>query len=164
MLHPPAVQWSTHPTARTAARSFILERDGSIVVKAVADRNKRTPRKFIKESIGTDAEKIIPDEYAGYSSLGRDHLHIRRGTVNHSAEERVCGDSHTNTIEGVPSLFKRSLVGAFHKVSAKHLDLYLDEFEYRFNNRDNPFILRDAMNLLLDSGHLEYRELVSHSA
>ena len=35
----------------------------------------------------------------------------------------VVGDVHTNSIEGVWSLFKRSIMGSFHKVSAKHLDL-----------------------------------------
>ena len=81
--------------------------------------------------------------------------------TRHSADDWVRGDNHTNTIEGAWSLFKRSLVGAFHKVSAKHLDLYLDEFEHRFNNRDNPFIFRDAMNLLLDAGNIEYKDLVA---
>ena len=42
------------------------------------------------------------------------------------------GDVHTNTIEGAFSLFKRSIVGAFHKVSVKHLPAYLDEFEFCF--------------------------------
>jgi hypothetical protein len=46
---------------------------------------------------------------------------------------------HTNTLEGVWSLFKRSIIGSYHQVSVKHLDRYLDEFEFRFNNRENPF-------------------------
>ena len=40
-------------------------------------------------------------------------------------------------------LFKRSLVGSFHKVSVKHLDRYLSELEWRFNNRDNDHIFVD---------------------
>ena len=51
------------------------------------------------------------------------------------------GDVHTNGIEGVWSLFKRSIVGTFHKMSLKHVDRYLEELEWRFNNRDNPHIL-----------------------
>ena len=43
----------------------------------------------------------------------------------------------TNLIEGVWSLFKRSIMGSFHKVSVKHLDRYLAELEWRFNNRKN---------------------------
>lgn len=53
------------------------------------------------------------------------------------------------------------MVGAFHKVSKKHLDLYLDECEYKFNNRDNPFIFRDALKELLTADVLRYAELVA---
>ena len=38
-------------------------------------------------------------------------------------------DVHTNGIEGVWSLFKRSIVGTFHKMSVKHVDRYLEELE-----------------------------------
>ena len=69
----------------------------------------------------------------------------RHESVNHSADEWVVGDMHTNSVEGVWSLFKRSIMGAFHKVSAKHLDRYLEELEWRFNNRENPHIFRDAL-------------------
>ena len=51
------------------------------------------------------------------------------------AQDGVVGDVHTNSIENVWSLFKRSIMGAFHKISTKHLDRYLEELEWRFNNR-----------------------------
>ncbi len=41
------------------------------------------------------------------------------------------------------------------------LPAYLDEFEFRFNNRDNPYIFRDAMRQLLGSENVEYKELVA---
>ncbi len=59
-------------------------------------------------------------------------------SVNHSAKEYVRGDVHTNSIEGAFGLFKRAVVGSFHQVSHKHLDRYLDEFEFRYNNRKEP--------------------------
>ena len=58
--------------------------------------------------------------------------------VDHSTKEWVRGDVHTNTVENVWSLFKRSVIGSYHQVSVKHLPAYLDEFEWRYNNRDNP--------------------------
>jgi hypothetical protein len=54
----------------------------------------------------------------------------------------VRGIVHTNTLEGVWSLFKRSIIGSYHQVSVKHL--YLDEFEFRINNRENPYLFRDT--------------------
>ena len=48
----------------------------------------------------------------------------------------MIGDVHTNSIEGVWSLFKRSIVGTFHKMSAKHMDRYLEELEWRFKTTE----------------------------
>jgi 2-keto-3-deoxy-galactonokinase len=46
--------------------------------------------------------------------------------VNHPREEVGAGD-HTTTIEGVWSLFKRSVIGTYHQLSVRHLPAYLDE-------------------------------------
>ena len=70
------------------------------------------------------------------------------------AEEWVVGDVHTNSVEGVWSLFKRSIVGSFHKMSVKHMDRYLEELEWRFNNRNNPYIFRDALRRIVHTDPL----------
>ena len=67
------------------------------------------------------------------------------GTVNHSAGEYVIGAIHTNTIEGFWSIFKRGVVGTFHKMSAKYMPLYVAEFQFRYNNRENPDIFSVAI-------------------
>jgi hypothetical protein len=74
-------------------------------------------------------------------------------------KEWVRGDVHTNTVENVWSLLKRSIIGAYHKVSMKHLDRYLDELEHRFNNRNNDYLFRDTMKKLVESDVLTYVEL-----
>lgn len=56
-------------------------------------------------------------------------------------------------------MLKRSIVGSYHQVSAKHLDAYLDELEFRFNNQENPHMFRDAMYKLLVSNSLPYAKL-----
>ena len=68
---------------------------------------------------------------------------------------------HTNTIESVWSLFKRSIVGAFHKVSEKHLDRYLEELEWRYSNRDNEYIFADTLRRIVNTEHLTYERLVA---
>jgi transposase-like protein len=57
----------------------------------------------------------------------------------------VRGIVHTNTIESFWSLLKRGIMGSFHHVSKKYLPLYLNEFQWRFNNRKNPNIFFDAI-------------------
>ena len=75
-----------------------------------------------------EAEAIYTDEFKSYIGIA-DH-DTRHETVIHPEEEWVIGDVHTNSIEGVWSLFKRSLTGTFHKMSVKHMGRYLDELEW----------------------------------
>ena len=46
------------------------------------------------------------------------------------------GNIYVNGVENVWSLFKRAVMGVYHKVSAKYLPLYLDECAFRFDNRE----------------------------
>src|SRR5690606_21525017 len=55
--------------------------------------------------------------------------------VNHTADEYVRGDVHTNTVEGYFSIFKRGMKGVYQHCSEKHLHRYLAEFDFRYNNR-----------------------------
>ena len=49
--------------------------------------------------------------------------------------EYIRGDIHTNTIEGVFSIFKRGMKGVYQHCSENHLHRYLAEFDFRYNNR-----------------------------
>ena len=48
-------------------------------------------------------------------------------------------------MESFWSLLKRGVLGTYHNVSKKYLPLYLAEFQYRFNNRDNKNIFFDVI-------------------
>jgi hypothetical protein len=56
---------------------------------------------------------------------------------------------------------KRSVVGSYHQLSAKHLPAYVDEFQFRFNNRHNEYLFRDTLMKLLSSANIEYKELTA---
>lgn len=76
---------------------------------------------------------IYTDEAAAYSRLRKRGYEHRR--VHHSLRVYVSGDVHTNTIEGFWSLVKRGIGGVYHSVSAKHLQMYFDEYAFRYNHR-----------------------------
>lgn len=65
--------------------------------------------------------------------------------IHHNSGEYVVGAVHTNTIEGFWSIFKRGIIGTFHKVSPKYLPLYVAEFQFRYNNRNNQNIFGEAI-------------------
>ena len=136
-----------------------IQRGGQVRLARVPDIRKKTLHKFVANTVRDEAEAIYTDELKSYIGIEDDDT--RHETVNHSAEEWVVGDVHTNSIESVWSLFKRSIVGAFHKISAKHLDRYLEELEWRFNNRNNPNIFPDTMRRILTTDNLTYKKLTA---
>ncbi len=136
-----------------------IQRGGEVRLERIPDIKRATLHAFIARAVKDEAEAIYTDELKSYLGIGDDDT--RHETVRHSAEEWVVGDAHTNSIENVWSLFKRSIMGAFHKISRKHLDRYLEELEWRFNNRDNPYIFRDTLERIMDTDPLQYRKLVA---
>ncbi len=77
---------------------------------------------------------LITDELAAYRKAGKAFA-AGHQTVKHGSREYVLEDVHSNTIEGLFSLLKRGMHGAFHSVSKKHLHRYLAEFAFRYNSR-----------------------------
>lgn len=59
------------------------------------------------------------------------------------------------------ALFKRSLMGSFHAVSAKHSDRYFEELEWRYNNRDNDHLFVDTLRRMVKAKHLTYDRLTA---
>ncbi len=135
-----------------------IERGGSIRLRVEKRRDRKTLHKFIEDT-APDAKRVFTDDFPAYKGITDEKT--QHETVNHSADEYVRGDVHTNSIEGAFSLFKRSIVGAYHQVSTKHLPAYLDEFEFRFDNRDNPYLFRDTLLRLIGSESLKYDDLVA---
>ena len=136
-----------------------IERDGQVRLRLAPNRGKRAIEDFLIAEVDDEAEAIYTDEHRGYIGVGDEDT--RHETVTHSEKEWVRGEVHTNNIEGVWSLLKRSIIGSFHQVSTKHLPYYLDEIEWRFNNRDNPDLFRDTLRALVSSEAMEYAELIA---
>ncbi len=138
----------------------ILQRDGKVRMQKIAKADRKTLHKFIKTHTKPDTELIITDEYPAYKGIA-DH-DTKHESVNHKKKQWVKGDNiHTNGIENIWSLLKRSVMGTYHKVSAKHLDAYLDELEWRINNRHNQYLFRDTLKKLIESQKVEYQDLIA---
>jgi transposase-like protein len=139
-----------------------IQRGGGVRLTVEKRNDRETLHKFIKAALAGDTECIMTDTWQAYNGIEDENT--RHETVNHLAKEYVRGEAHTNSVESVWSLFKRSIVGSYHQISAKHLDRYLDEFEFRFNNRNNPYLFRDTLLRLVNSESLEYKELTKDVA
>ena len=103
------------------------------------DAKSATVREIINANIGSHVEVIMTDESQIYPyALDKMQKNLHK-TINHS-RHYAHGDVHTNTVESAFSLLKRGVIGTYHNVSKKYLPLYLNEFSFRFNNRENPDI------------------------
>jgi transposase-like protein len=135
-----------------------VQRGGAIRLQVVRGRDRETLQGFIRENVAGQTQAIYTDELPSY--LGIADANTEHETVKHGDKEYVRGDVHVNSVENIWSLLKRSIIGSYHQVSAKHLDAYLDELEFRFNNRENPYMFRDAMLKLLLAETLPYAKLI----
>jgi transposase-like protein len=140
-----------------ATVAVAVEREGGARIKVIPDRTRKTLHEFLDKHVADDTKAIYTDDWEAYEGIATDQTDHE--TVNHSAEEWGRGDVHTNTAESVWSLLKRSIIGAYHHVSHKHLDAYLDELEWRFSNRSNPHLFRDTVLQIIAAKNLEYAEL-----
>ena len=119
----------------------VVEREGSVVAKAVEDCKASTVMPLIRQNVVIGAD-LMTDEFRSYGKAGLEYNHQ---TVKHGAKEFARGDVHTNTIEGFWSQLKRSIDGTFHFVSPKYLQTYVNEFAFRYNHRDSDAHIFDLL-------------------
>jgi transposase-like protein len=110
----------------------LVERGGKSRMIHIDRANAATLRKVLVTQVDR-ASRFMTDEAKYYSKTGREFA--RHETVNHSEEEYVRGEAHTNTIEGVFSIFKRGMIGTYQHCGEQHLKRYLTEFDFRYNHR-----------------------------
>ena len=137
-----------------------VQRDGKIILKIVQFNDRESLHDFIQDNVSKNADAIHTDEAPAYIGIEQ-IMDVTHRTVRHKKEWVADDGTHTNNVENIWGLFKRSIVGTYHKLSAKHLQAYLEELEWRFNNRDNPWLFRDTVQRLIASGNVEYKQLTA---
>jgi transposase-like protein len=89
-------------------------------------------RRILRNNVAKDTQ-LMTDESHIYDKVGREFL--SHETVVHSKKEYVRGNVHTNTAESFFNILKRGLIGTYHHVGEQHLQKYVTEFDFRYNNR-----------------------------
>ena len=143
----------------------IRQRGGQLRLFKASDVSAETLSQYIKENVDDDeVEVMFTDELKSYPSAMRKAGIAEHEAVNHSAGEYVSGNVHTNTVESAFSLFKRGLIGSWHKISVKHLQRYLEEMSYRFDERGNPQLFSMTLKNLLSTDPLTFKSLTDEAA
>jgi transposase-like protein len=121
----------------------LIERGGKMRARHVADVTAKTLRKTMKELASTKSELHTDDSLASYW-IGPEFAKHR--AVNHSKGEYVSKDgaAHINTAESFFAILKRQVYGTHHAISEAHLQRYVTEAEFKWNNRSSVGVEDEA--------------------
>ena len=140
-------------TAVVGAKDRITNKIKAAVVKVT---DAKTLQGFVIATTLAGAT-VYTDDAAAYRGMPFDHASVR-----HSVGEYVDGMAHTNGIESFWSMLKRAHKGVYHKMSAKHLQRYINEFAGRHGVRESGTM--DQMQSVVAGmigKRLMYRELIA---
>lgn len=110
----------------------LVQRDGEVRSQKVERVSGKHLKKVLDEHVDPSAI-LVTDEFPAYRKPGQ--AFAKHEVANHGSGEYVRLGAHTNTAENYFGQLKRSIDGTHHHVSAKHLDRYLAEFDFRYNTR-----------------------------
>lgn len=110
----------------------MVERKGDVKAEVVKNLKKVTVKPLIEDNI-EQGTQVYTDEFLPYADVKK--YGFNHDVIKHQIKEYIRGNIHTNTLEGFWSQLKRSIHGTYHSVSPKHLQLYVDEFAFRYNYR-----------------------------
>jgi len=109
----------------------MLQRSGKVKAKVIKHADTKTLLGLINDNVETGSV-VMTDDHGGYRNMSHeDYIHE---VINH-AVEYVRGNIHTNSIENFWSLLKRSIKGTYVSVEPSHLQRYVEEQVFRYNER-----------------------------
>lgn len=138
----------------------LVERGGKMRGRHIPNVTAKTVREVLKQNVRPETH-LMTD-----TSLVAEHVgkgFAKHSMVNHSRDEYVRGEAYTNTAESFFANLKRGIYGVFHSVSEQHLQRYVDEFEFKWNNRSSLGVEDAARTITAIKGaegkRLTYRRL-----
>jgi transposase len=145
-----AAAWRHDPANKTTVLAMV-ERGGRVRVMVIPNRTAETLGDAIRANVRPDAI-LYTDELRLYKAVGREYAAHR--TIRHGDHIYAQGRTHTQTVEGFFGNVKRGLSGVQHSVSRKWLELYAQEFAFKYNHRDDsePMFKLFLRNVRKDAG------------
>lgn len=142
---------------KTAVAGIKNRKTKQVRARVVNRTDSRTLQSFVRANV-EEGSTVYTDESRAYSGM----VDFEHQSVKHSVGEFVKDMASTNGIESFWSMLKRGYMGTYHKMSAKHLGRYVNEFVGRHNLRDrNTIEQMVCLTRLMRGKRLQYKDLVS---
>lgn len=112
----------------------LIQRNGKMTAVVTKDTQRDSLQPIIKKYV-TKGSTLISDDWKGYHGI---ESHVHHYSIKHADKgykHDYDSEIHTNNIEGSWKIMKNSLRDMYNYVSKKHLQIYVDEFVFRYNTR-----------------------------
>jgi len=129
----------------------MVEQGGNVIARHLPNRRSANVHRAIITNIERGSHIVSDSEhtFGAIPLMGRGYQHTM---VKVRAGEFKKNGQTTNTIEGFWGMLKRGINGTYISVSEKHLQTYLNEFEFRYNLRRQPHMMFDLLLLSFPRG------------
>jgi transposase-like protein len=134
----------------------IAERGGRVHLKKIQNLKPETIAPILDASISPNVSAIHTDGSTRYKNMFPKEKHMKG---DHAKEIRAGEGISNQTIEGAFSLFKRGVIGSYHKLGVEHMDAYLGEFCWRYNRRRQQAEMFDSALSNMTREPLPYAKL-----
>lgn len=119
----------------------MMQREGNVKIMVIDKADSKTIRPLLNQHIDSSSE-VVTDGFGAYRMLHTTHKkHI---VLNHSKNIMKLGKYNTSRLDSFWTTIKRAIVGQYHRITHKHLQSYLDEIAFKFNNQNE-----DLFDLLI---------------
>jgi transposase-like protein len=133
-----------HPFGGKVGVIGAISRKGNVTARVIEHLGVGTVSRFVRETVSPAVTLVATDQAPVYDRVAWGPLRSHE-SVNHTEGEYVRGVVHTANLDAFWSLLKRGVIGSYHHVSKKYLPLYVNEFAFRHNNRNNENIFYDLL-------------------
>jgi transposase-like protein len=124
----------------------MMEKGGKVKLKVLDKAWAKEIKPLVKMYVDQNST-IVTDGFGGY--FGLDYYFEEHVKLNHSEYQRRKGNYSLSTLEGYWTILKRAITGQYHKISRKHLQDYLNELTFKYNNKGENIFNLLINNLLL---------------
>lgn len=110
----------------------MVQRKGRVIAKVIDKPSREIIMPLLKAHIKTSSTMVTDASHVYFPVKEYFEKHM---VMSGGGKVFKRGIYHKNTIEGFWSLFKRALMGQYHKVAIKHLQIYVDEVCFKYNHK-----------------------------
>lgn len=166
IVSPEQWEYRTRPHQKDSSKTVlekVVTKPAQLICKVTKDVRKETILPFIFKRVQKGAI-VVTDEYVAYKDLQKSYDHQ---IVVHRLNQYVNDQGFTtNRIENAWTHFKGMIIGTYRVISRKHLQKYVDEYCFRYNNRH---LDKDKVSLLSNAlanveRRLTWKQLVNKAA